>query len=60
MAVTMAMMPTTGLTLPFMSYGRTSLVISLVATGILLSIGRQRGKPAKAGGQAVGRSGGRR
>jgi len=59
MAVTMAMMPTTGLTLPFMSYGRTSLVISLVATGILLSIGRQRGKPARAEG-SVGRSGGRK
>jgi len=60
MAVTMGMMPTTGLTLPFMSYGRTSLVISLGAVGILLSIGRQRGKMPKAGGQAVGRSGGRK
>ncbi len=60
MAVTMAMMPTTGLTLPFMSYGRTSLVISLVSTGILLSIGRQRGKPSRAGGPAAGRSGGRK
>ena len=60
MAVTMALMPTTGLTLPFMSYGRTSLVISLAATGILLSIGRQRGKPVRAGGPAAGRSGGRK
>lgn len=58
MAVTMGMMPTTGLTLPFMSYGRTSLMISLVATGILLSIGRGRGKPARA--EAQGRSGGGR
>jgi cell division protein FtsW len=48
MAVTMGMMPTTGLTLPFMSYGRTSLVMSLGAVGILLSIGRQRGKVPKA------------
>lgn len=47
MAVTMGMMPTTGLTLPFMSYGRSSLMISLLATGILLSIGRQRGKVPK-------------
>jgi cell division protein FtsW len=60
MAVTMGMMPTTGLTLPFMSYGRTSLMISLLATGILLSIGRQRGKPARADGPAARRSGGRR
>lgn len=55
MAVTMGMMPTTGLTLPFMSYGRSSLMISLLATGILLSIGRQRGRPGRA--EAQGRSG---
>jgi cell division protein FtsW (lipid II flippase) len=29
-----------------MSYGRTSLVISLVGAGILINIGRMRGKPA--------------
>jgi cell division protein FtsW len=56
----MGMMPTTGLTLPFMSYGRSSLMISLLSTGILLSIGRQRGRPGRAGGPAVGRSGGRK
>jgi cell division protein FtsW len=51
MAVTMGLMPTTGLTLPFMSHGRSSLMISLVGTGILINIGRQRGRrtPAKAG-----------
>jgi cell division protein FtsW len=48
MAVTMGMMPTTGLTLPFMSYGRSSLMIALLSTGILLSIGRQRGKMPRA------------
>jgi len=47
MAVSLALMPTTGLTLPFMSYGRSSLVISLVATGILVNIGRMRGRPAR-------------
>jgi cell division protein FtsW len=46
MAVTMGLMPTTGLTLPFMSHGRSSLMISLLSTGILINIGRQRGKPA--------------
>ena len=51
MAVTMGMMPTTGLTLPFMSYGRSSLMMSLLGTGILLSIGRQRGRPARAEAQ---------
>jgi cell division protein FtsW len=45
MAVSLGLMPTTGLTLPFMSYGRSSQVISLLATGILINIGRSRGKP---------------
>jgi cell division protein FtsW len=41
------MMPTTGLTLPFISYGRSSLVVTLMGTGILLSVGRMRGRPAR-------------
>lgn len=45
MAVSLGLMPTTGLTLPFMSFGGSSLVISLLGTGILLSIGRRRGRP---------------
>jgi cell division protein FtsW len=45
MAVSLHLMPTTGLTLPFMSYGRSSQVISLLGTGILINIGRQRGRP---------------
>lgn len=48
MAVTLNLMPTTGLTLPFVSAGRSSLVVSLAGTGILLSIGRMRGRPEKA------------
>jgi len=47
MAVSLGLMPTTGLTLPFMSYGRSSLVISLIGTGILINVGRMRGKPAR-------------
>jgi cell division protein FtsW len=47
MAVSLGIMPTTGLTLPFMSYGRSSLVISLVGAGILINVGRMRGKPAR-------------
>jgi cell division protein FtsW len=47
MAVTLNLMPTTGLTLPFISAGRSSLVVSLIGTGILLSVGRMRGKPAR-------------
>jgi cell division protein FtsW len=48
MAVSLGLMPTTGLTLPFMSYGRSSQVISLAGTGILLSVGRLRWRPAAA------------
>jgi len=44
MAVSVGLMPTTGLTLPFMSYGRSSQVISLLGTGILINIGRLRGR----------------
>lgn len=54
MAVTLALMPTTGLSLPFMSYGRSSLVISLFATGILINVGRMRGKPMPKAGPPKG------
>jgi cell division protein FtsW len=43
MAVCLQLMPTTGLTLPFVSYGRSSLVVTLLGTGVLLSVGRRRG-----------------
>ncbi len=49
MAVSLGLMPTTGLTLPFMSYGRSSQVISLLGTGILINIGRLRGSSRAAG-----------
>jgi cell division protein FtsW len=50
MAVSLGLMPTTGLTLPFMSYGRSSQVMSLAATGILINIGQMRWRPAAAAG----------
>ncbi|GAC1515394.1 MAG: putative lipid II flippase FtsW [Gemmatimonadaceae bacterium] len=37
--VVIGLLPTTGLTLPFVSYGRSNLVLSLVMTGILVNIG---------------------
>jgi cell division protein FtsW len=58
MAVSLGLIPTTGLTLPFMSYGRSSQVISLLATGILINIGRLRGS-ARAAGPRERRTGGR-
>lgn len=42
--VTTRILPVTGITLPFISYGGTSLVITLLMVGILLSISRDRGQ----------------
>jgi hypothetical protein len=42
LSVTMAIMPTKGLTLPFVSYGGSSLLVNAAAMGILLNISRSR------------------
>ncbi|HHH11463.1 MAG TPA: putative lipid II flippase FtsW, partial [Sorangium sp.] len=42
LAVSMAILPTKGLTLPFLSYGGSSLLVSAGAVGVLLSISRKR------------------
>ena len=46
MGVNMGLLPTKGLTLPFMSYGGSRIRVSCIALGLLLLIGRE----AHAGG----------
>jgi cell division protein FtsW len=40
--VVVGLLPTTGLTLPFVSYGRSNLVLTMFTTGVLVNIGSTR------------------
>jgi cell division protein FtsW len=42
--VVIGLLPTTGLTLPFISYGRSNLILTCLMTGILVNIGSRREK----------------
>ena len=44
MGVNLALLPSTGVTLPFVSYGRSSLIVCMMATGVLMNIARQTAK----------------
>jgi cell division protein FtsW len=39
--VNLALIPTTGVTMPFLSYGRSSLIVCLVGVGILMNVARR-------------------
>ena len=45
-AVVLGMVPTKGIPLPFVSYGGSSLLVMLLATGVLLNISQQAAEPA--------------
>jgi len=55
MSVAMGMLPTKGLTLPFISYGGCSLVISMAAAGVLLSLSASSAPLRNPGPSRVGR-----
>ncbi|MGD8520475.1 MAG: FtsW/RodA/SpoVE family cell cycle protein, partial [Desulfobacterales bacterium] len=42
MGVALSLLPTKGLTLPFLSYGGTSLLLNMASIGILMNISAQK------------------
>ena len=57
MAVALGLMPTTGLPLPFISYGGSALIANMIAAGIPLGISRQRSGGILLRGRFRGRTG---
>jgi cell division protein FtsW len=55
--VATGLLPTKGLSLPFVSYGGSNLVVSFVAIGILLRLGREQGGAQRRAGAEAGGTG---
>jgi cell division protein FtsW len=47
MGVAVALLPTTGVVLPFMSYGRSALLVCFIAVGVLMSVARAGVSPGR-------------
>lgn len=54
-AVNLALVPPTGVTLPLVSYGRSSMIVTLAAVGILVSVARTSDRRDRALARARGR-----
>ncbi len=54
-SVVMGLAPTKGLTLPFLSYGRTSLIVSCAALGLLLGVARSEARASGGRRRGAGR-----
>ena len=52
MAVGLGLVPATGLALPLISYGRSNLLVTLAALGILMSVSRAGERPLAMGRRA--------
>ena len=48
MAGVVRLIPLTGITLPFLSYGGTSMIVNFIAVGLLLAVARDCGPPTPA------------